>query len=352
MKKRYKISLIIALISLFSGLSLGYWGYQAGGLEDIKTLTQPKQKKQTFSALEKIDINLLSHNLIIQPSDDDQWHLSYYVHQRLVTNPLDIKEENKTLFLKNKEINDIQMTGVFYGTGYWLNNQDKNTNNIILSVPKGHHIKEITGSTASVLNLNQVSVDHLQLSGDIVADEAMIHSGDISVSREQDLFISNSQLKNVTIDQIDYLRIKNSQIINSQLSTLEGGQIDLITSEIKETQIRSMGGFVTVDDSLFDTVQYQGDVSSFRAKNLKLHQTVTLTDQAGNIDLSLHADNQDKTNLIVHSWVGDLEVSDRLLQDANLSNQEIGDRQIYRNEKENAKATLTIKGEGSHININ
>lgn len=142
MKKATKIWGITALALCVAGGILHAAGSAAGGIEDMQkfmphrfTHNQEKQKLDSISALQ---INFAHIDLQIQPSEDENWYLSYTIDSTTKDNPLSMETENGTLHLSEKNAKQT----MFYEEGnlFGITKRVSYNSVVHLYAPKGQSL--------------------------------------------------------------------------------------------------------------------------------------------------------------------------------------------------------------------
>lgn len=251
---------------LFGGALIAT-GTATGGLNHLLQADQTKYSKKTeeFSNISALDIELSNRNLVIDESDDEKVHLTYYqgkeASERIVT-----KYNQGTLSVQQPK--HLVSFGWSNSIRSFLNlfNNEEQRSTVTLSLPKGTKLSTLKGnSSLGDVSLSGLTVQKLDLSlsaGSLTVKNSTISTGDLSNSLGDvslsDLTIQKLDLKlssgSVTIDNttVEKGYLANSLgDINLNKSKLSDSTIKLSSGSINSQQL-TLSGDINIDNSLGD----------------------------------------------------------------------------------------------------
>jgi len=231
MRKWTKGFLIFGVVASIIGFSMMIIGIQTDGVRSLLAMSQnpvfeSRMEELVFDQdIEKLNISLKEHSLVITESSDDKIHIQYH--------PTFSEKENLQHSIKEKtlEISDTKSTtrrsvgSSIEGILFIASEFSSRNNEVVLSLPKGRELKDLTAQ-----------VDHGVLS------------------------IADVKVSNATIQSNGYLlRITNSEIKNSQLTT--AGIVNVFETSLTDSRIQAEHQHISADD-----IQVHGKVE-FEAEN-------------------------------------------------------------------------------------
>ena len=250
MRKWTKGFLIFGVVTSIIGFSMMIIGIQTDGVRSLLAMSQnpvfeSRMEELVFDQdIEKLNISLKEHSLVITESSDDKIHIQYH--------PTISEKENLQHSIKEKslEITDTKSTTrrsigssiegiLFIASGISSRNDE-----VVLSLPRGRELKNLTAQ-----------VNHHILS------------------------IANAKVSNAKILSNGYLlRITNSEIKNSQLTTT--GIVNVFETSLTDSRIQTDHAHITADD-----IQVHGRVEFEARKDISLELSQKELDRI-NVDFS------------------------------------------------------------------
>ena len=262
-----KTLLTVGISSCLLGGALIATGTATGGINHLLQANHTKYSKKTedFSDISALDIDLGNRNLVIEESEDDKTHLTYYqgkeASERIVTSA------NQGT-LKIQQPRPLITFGWSSGIRSILNlfDNEGGRSTVTLSLPKGTKLSTLKGiSSLGDVALSGLTVQKLDLSlsaGSLTVKNSTISTGDLSNSLGDvslsDLAIQKLDLKlssgSVTIDNTTvekgYLASSLGDI-NLNKSKLSDSTIKLSSGSINSQQL-TLSGDINIDNSLGD----------------------------------------------------------------------------------------------------
>lgn len=262
-----KTLLTVGISTCLLGGALIATGTATGGINHLLQANHTKYSKKTedFSDISALDIDLGNRNLVIEESEDDKTHLTYYqgkeASERIVTSA-----NQGTLKIQQPRplITFGWSSGIRSILNFFDNEGGRST--VTLSLPKGTKLSTLKGnSSLGDVSLSGLSVQKLDLSlsaGSLTVKNSTISTGDLSNSLGDvflsDLAIQKLDLKlssgSVTIDNttVEKGYLANSLgDINLNKSKLSDSTIKLSSGSINSQQL-TLSGDINIDNSLGD----------------------------------------------------------------------------------------------------
>lgn len=346
MKKSTKFLFILSLFCIGFGIVAILWGDKNGGLKDIKEATAAQKIQKELSSFKQLDLNLNTRALVIEPSKDDKWHLSYYSDDK-VLGELSTQQDGDKLSLKELEKGNI-VTGPLSALGYYLNNQDKDSHDVVLSVPKDAKFDSIKGYVSGSAHLYNFSVKEVNLTSEsIYTDDTSISKADFSASS---LYLDNSNISQLKLKDSDYLSLTNSTIKDSELEG-DATTLDIDKSQLQNTLVAIENGSFTLTDTELDNVSLTGDSNAITAKQLILKNLVEITSHYSNITIQLDDKTRTSTNFNIKVTNDDLQVSDMIAGPDKVTSDDNQENLTFNKQVKDNKATLTIDNQEGPVSI-
>ena len=292
-----KTLLTVGISSCLLGGALIATGTATGGINHLLQANHTKYSKKTedFSDISALDIDLGNRNLVIEESEDDKTHLTYYqgkeASERIVTSA-----NQGTLKIQQPRplITFGWSSGIRSILNFFDNEGGRST--VTLSLPKGTKLSTLKGnSSLGDVSLSDLTIQKLDLklsSGSVTIDNTTVEKGYLSNSLG-DINLNKSKLSDSTIKL-------SSGSINSQQLTLSGdinidnslGDIQLnLVKESLETlsfDIETSMGSITVPHNFQSITGENDEVGSKLKRQLdKSSGKVFVRDSAGSIELSV-----------------------------------------------------------------
>ena len=235
MRKLTKGFLIFGVVTSIIGFAMMIIGIQTDGIRGLLAMSQKpvfesRMEELVFDQdIEKLNMSLTEHSLVIRESSDDKIHLQYH--------PTISEKENLQHSTKEKtlEISDTKSTtrrsvgSSIQGILFIASGISSRNDEVVLSLPRGRELKDLTAQ-----------VDHGVLS------------------------IADVKLSNAKIQSNGYLlRITNSEIKNSQLTTT--GIVNVFGISLTDSRIQAEHQHISADD-----IQVHGKVEFEARKDISL----------------------------------------------------------------------------------
>ncbi|MEQ9764667.1 DUF4097 family beta strand repeat-containing protein [Streptococcus jiangjianxini] len=346
MKKTNKFLFILSLIFISFGTVAVLWGHSHGGLKDIKEATATKKVEQELSSFKHLELKLNTRDLIIEPSKDDKWHLTYYTGSK-VLGKLTVKQDGDSLSLKQAD-KTTNVTGLLSALGYYLNNQDRDSHDVVLSVPKNAKFDNIKGYVSGSTHLYHFPIKEVDLTSEsIYTDDTVISKANFSANS---LYLDNSNISRLKLDASDYLSLTNSTIDRGQF---EGNSttIDVDKSHLQNTAIKLEDGTLTLTDTELDNVNLSGDSNTITAKQLSLKNLTEITSRYSDITIHLEEKTRSTTNFNLKIIDEELNLSDAIASSDQMITDEDQEKLSFHKQGKDNKATLTINSKEGPVSI-
>ncbi|MGT2774500.1 DUF4097 family beta strand repeat-containing protein [Streptococcus hyovaginalis] len=347
MKKSNKFLFILSLIFIGFGTVAILWGNSHDGLKDIKEATAAKKVEQELSSFKHLELKLNTRDLIIEPSKDDKWHLTYYT-DRKVLGELTVKQDDDKLSL-NQADETTTVTGLLSALGYYLNNQDIDSHDVVLSVPKNAKFDSIKGYVSGSTHLYNFPIEEVDLTSEsIYTDDTVISKANFSANS---LYLDNSNISQLKLDASDYLSLTNSTIKEAQLDG-ESTILEVDKSHLQNTSITIANGAFTLTDTELDNVNLSGDSNAITAKQLALKNLIEITSDYSDITIHLEEKTRSTTNFNLKVTNEELKVSDAITGSDQITADENQENHSFNKQVKDNNATLTINSKEGPISIN
>ena len=291
-----KILLRIGVAACLFGGALIATGTATGGMNHLLQADQTKYSKKTeeFSNISALEIELSNRNLVIEESDDEKVHLTYYqgkeASERIVT-----KDNQGTLSVQQPK--HLVSFGWSNSIRSFLNlfNNEEQRSTVTLSLPKGTKLSTLKGdSSLGDVSLSGLNVQKLELSlsaGGLTINNSTIDNGSLSNSLG-DINLNQSKLADSTIKL-------SSGSINSQQLTLTGDihidnslgdvQLNLVKDSLNTLSfdLETSLGSIKVPEN-FQSITGENDEVGAKLKRIVENNSgkVFVRDSAGSIELS------------------------------------------------------------------
>ena len=233
MRKLTKGFLIFGVVTSIIGFAMMIIGIQTDGIRGLLAMSQKpvfesRMEELVFDQdIEKLNMSLTEHSLVIRESSDDKIHLQYH--------PTISEKENLQHSTKEKtlEISDTKSTtrrsvgSSIQGILFIASGISSRNDEVVLSLPRGKDLKNLTAQ-----------VNHRILS------------------------IANAKISNAKILSNGYLlRITDSEIKNSQLITT--GIVNVFETSLTDSRIQADHQHISAED-----IQVHGKVELESKKDM------------------------------------------------------------------------------------
>ena len=262
-----KTLLTVGISTCLLGGALIATGTATGGINHLLQANHTKysKKSEDFSDISALDIDLGNRNLVIEESEDDKTHLTYYQGKEASERIVTLANQGT---LKIQQPRPLITFGWSSGIRSILNffDNEGGRSTVTLSLPKGTKLSTLKGnSSLGDVSLSGLTVQKLDLSlsaGSLTVKNSTISTGDLSNSLGDvslsDLAIQKLDLKlssgSVTIDNttVEKGYLANSLgDINLNKSKLSDSTIKLSSGSINSQQL-TLSGDINIDNSLGD----------------------------------------------------------------------------------------------------
>ncbi|MFU2182020.1 DUF4097 family beta strand repeat-containing protein [Streptococcus pluranimalium] len=346
MKTTTKVLLSLSFIFIGLGAIGLLWGERAGGLEDIQKATAPTSIRKDISSFKDLELDLASRDVIIQPSEDQNWHLSYYDDDKIL-GKLDITQSGDSLSLKQDSKETI-VTGIISIMGFYLNSQTKDYADIVISVPKDTTLDNLTGFSGRSVELYALKLDNIDLTADYVTtDDVHIAKGKVS---PRTLHLTNSSADKLNITDYDYLSMINSNLKNSQLET-NYGDFDMDKGLLQNVSMKHDDSDLSLKNGELDNVSLSGEYNNLSSSNLRLKNLIDISNAYSAIDINLAKEGRGSTNFNLKVTDSELTVSDDLSESTQITSTDQNTVHQFTKQVKNNTATLTISNKEGEITV-
>ena len=233
MRKLTKGFLIFGVVTSIIGFAMMIIGIQTDGIRSLLAMSQKpvfesRMEELVFDQdIEKLNMSLTEHSLVIRESSDDKIHLQYH--------PTISEKENLQHSTKEKtlEISDTKSTtrrsvgSSIEGILFIASGVSSRNNEVVLSLPKGRELKNLT---------------------------AQVNHGVLSIA---DVKLSNAKI----LSNGYLLRITDSEIKNSQLITT--GIVNVFETSLTDSRIQADHQHISAED-----IQVHGKVELESKKDM------------------------------------------------------------------------------------
>lgn len=268
------------LTILFIGLSLAGIGFLLGGWTALEQHAIHNRRLETAD-FDKVESLAIQTSIIITPSKDDRFHLSYYRYLRDQTAPLSYQLSDKELTIRDIQPNSIINVNGLLDTVLHLSQQNWVEDRIPrLEVPKGTNLKELSGFVdIGDVQLEDVQIEHLLLN---------VNVGPVK--------LTNTKIGTLDLDvDTGDIALTNVSLAPQRLGA---GSIRLNIGEITATNLSLAG-----DNSILT------DIGSIDLKlNPKTAVTIDASSDIGSVSNDFQAQSTPKGQLILQTNMGDIRV--------------------------------------------
>ncbi|TCD46647.1 hypothetical protein D3X11_04530 [Streptococcus sp. X16XC17] len=209
MKKKAITTVIIGFTTLMIGLILVGIGFLTGGIQQLTEISQPDQITKDYKGLSAIKVESMPHEVIIQESSDDQFHVTYTDSKNNLGNALQLKQTDKELTVTAKR-REFRIKGILQVLGEVLSQEYQNSNTITITIPKNKTLDKFTIQTFSYTSIENSHIKEATITGGLRLQNVQIDSGQLSGYY---ISVNQSTLKNLTISSHE----KNIDLMQSQL---------------------------------------------------------------------------------------------------------------------------------------
>ncbi|MBZ2132516.1 DUF4097 family beta strand repeat-containing protein [Streptococcus gordonii] len=288
-----KTLLTVGISTCLLGGALIATGTATGGINHLlqANYTKYSKKSEDFSDISALDIDLGNRNLVIEESEDDKAHLTYYqgkeASERIVTSA------NQGT-LKIQQPRPLLTFGWSSGIRSILNffDNEGGRSTVTLSPPKGTKLSTLKGnSSLGDVSLSGLSVQKLDLSlsaGSLTVKNSTISTGDLSNS------LGDVSLSDLAIQKLD-LRLSSGSVTIDNTTVEKGylanslGDINLNKSKLSDSTIKLSSG-------------------SINSQQLTLSGDINIDNSLGDIQLNLVKESLDTLSFDLETSLGTVKV--------------------------------------------
>ena len=307
-----KTLLTIGISTCLLGGALIATGTATGGINHLLQANHTKYSKKTedFSDISALDIDLGNRNLVIEESEDDKTHLTYYqgkeASERIVTSA-----NQGTLKIQQPRplplITFVWSSGIRSILNFFDNEGGRST--VTLSLPKGTKLSTLKGnSSLGDVSLSGLTVQKLDLSlsaGSLTVKNSTISTGDLSNS------LGDVSLSDLTIQKLD-LKLSSGSVTIDNTTVEKGylanslGDINLNKSKLSDSTIKLSSG-------------------SINSQQLTLSGDINIDNSLGDIELNLVKESLETLSFDIETSMGSITVPHNF-QSITGENDEVGSK--------------------------
>ncbi|MBP2624165.1 DUF4097 family beta strand repeat-containing protein [Streptococcus oricebi] len=268
-----------ALITCLVGVGLFAVGDLTGGVDQLRNAANKidvQKKEETYDQINDLDVDLNNRDLIIEDSDDQKVHLTYYV-QKKKENKVSTSQEDGKLTIRERGANQPRII-----TGFHLDLLNLFRDNahaeraVTLRLPKGTSLKNLT-----------VYSDNgpVRLA---TSDKLLTQKLDLSLGNGE-LTLDNLEAQEFTIDNDNgAIRVKNSQLLAGNLES-DNGEVEFRQTKVANSKISQSNG-------------------ALRTSQLELDGSTTFENDNGNMEFNLTAASYQDLGFNLRSDLGGISV--------------------------------------------
>lgn len=305
-----KTLLTVGISACLLGGALIATGTATGGINHLLQANHTKYSKKTedFSDVSALDIDLGNRNLVIEESEDDKTHLTYYqgkeASERIVTSA-----NQGTLKIQQPRplITFGWSSGIRSILNFFDNEGGRST--VTLSLPKGTKLSTLKGnSSLGDVSLSGLTVQKLDLSlsaGSLTVKNSTISTGDLSNS------LGDVSLSDLTIQKLD-LKLSSGSVTIDNTTVEKGylsnslGDINLNKSKLSDSTIKLSSG-------------------SINSQQLTLSGDINIDNSLGDIQLNLVKESLETLSFDIETSMGSITVPHNF-QSITGENDEVGSK--------------------------
>lgn len=332
MSKKIKMGLLAGFVLCFFGIFLFFLCYMAGGKSYVETAdldrldgTATWEDRKPDLILEKtkleditsIEVELNDIHFFIEPSEDENYYISYQVKSRKKQTPIQYKIESKVLTIKeNKKSFSFISIGIDIG-GFFTGNLKKEKEEdyqekVIIYVPKQEKLKDC---------------------------QVTLHDSDIRI---KEFCCENAKI------ELAYgnLFLENASFLESSM-TLGDGKMEIENTDLHDTNIIISYGDLKIKNDTIENGNILLKDGTMDSSNVKFLKQNTIKSQYGDIKLGIEKEILNTMNLKLKTNYGKIEVP-KDLSGSKESNED-NDTQSYEKTIENTENELQIIAEDGDI---
>ena len=305
-----KTLLTVGISSCLLGGALIATGTATGGINHLLQANHTKYSKKTegFSDISALDIDLGNRNLVIEESEDDKTHLTYYqgkeASERIVTSA-----NQGTLKIQQPRplITFGWSSGIRSILNFFDNEGGRST--VTLSLPKGTKLSTLKGnSSLGDVSLSGLSVQKLDLSlsaGSLTVKNSTISTGDLSNS------LGDVSLSDLAIQKLDL--------------KLSSGSVTIDNTTVEKGYLASSLGDINLNKSKLSDSTIKLSSGSINSQQLTLSGDINIDNSLGDIQLNLVKESLETLSFDIETSMGSITVPHNF-QSITGENDEVGSK--------------------------
>ena len=316
-----KTLLTVGISSCLLGGALIATGTATGGINHLLQANHTKysKKSEDFSDISALDIDLGNRNLVIEESEDDKTHLTYYqgkeASERIVTSA------NQGT-LKIQQPRPLITFGWSSGIRSILNlfDNEGGRSTVTLSLPKGTKLSTLKGnSSLGDVSLSGLSVQKLDLSlsaGSLTVKNSTISTGDLSNS------LGDVSLSDLTIQKLDL--------------KLSSGSVTIDNTTVEKGYLASSLGDINLNKSKLSDSTIKLSSGSINSQQLTLSGDINIDNSLGDIQLNLVKESLETLSFDIETSMGSNPVPPNFQSNTG-ENDEVGSKLKRQRDKSSGK---------------
>ena len=305
-----KTLLTVGISSCLLGGALIATGTATGGINHLLQANHTKYSKKTedFSDISALDIDLGNRNLVIEESEDDKTHLTYYqgkeASERIVTSA-----NQGTLKIQQPRplITFGWSSGIRSILNFFDNEGGRST--VTLSLPKGTKLSTLKGiSSLGDVALSGLTVQKLDLSlsaGSLTVKNSTISTGDLSNS------LGDVSLSDLAIQKLDL--------------KLSSGSVTIDNTTVEKGYLASSLGDINLNKSKLSDSTIKLSSGSINSQQLTLSGDINIDNSLGDIQLNLVKESLETLSFDIETSMGSITVPHNF-QSITGENDEVGSK--------------------------
>ena len=305
-----KTLLTVGISTCLLGGALIATGTATGGINHLLQANHTKysKKSEAFSDISALDIDLGNRNLVIEESEDDKTHLTYYqgkeASERIVTSA-----NQGTLKIQQPRplITFGWSSGIRSILNFFDNEGGRST--VSLSLPKGTKLSTLKGnSSLGDVTLSGLTVQKLDLSlsaGSLTVKNSTISTGDLSNS------LGDVSLSDLAIQKLDL--------------KLSSGSVTIDNTTVEKGYLASSLGDINLNKSKLSDSTIKLSSGSINSQQLTLSGDINIDNSLGDIQLNLVKESLETLSFDIETSMGSITVPHNF-QSITGENDEVGSK--------------------------
>ena len=305
-----KTLLTVGISTCLLGGALIATGTATGGINHLLQANHTKysKKSEAFSDISALDIDLGNRNLVIEESEDNKTHLTYYqgkeASERIVTSA------NQGT-LKIQQPRPLITFGWSSGIRSILNlfDNEGGRSTVTLSLPKGTKLSTLKGnSSLGDVALSGLTVQKLDLSlsaGSLTVKNSTISTGDLSNS------LGDVSLSDLAIQKLDL--------------KLSSGSVTIDNTTVEKGYLASSLGDINLNKSKLSDSTIKLSSGSINSQQLTLSGDINIDNSLGDIQLNLVKESLETLSFDIETSMGSITVPHNF-QSITGENDEVGSK--------------------------